>query len=92
MLTEADLPELTRLLDDIAYSSWDLGIQLGLKLDLVKKLEYEAGRDASRFISSVLGTWLQQPRLLQTLVGAISTRPVDNEGLAIELQQHFSAV
>ncbi len=79
------------MLSDSAYESFMLGIQLGLDDHLLHTLEYDAGHQSSRFLSSVLSKWLQRrdpPPTLDKLVAAISSPSINNKDLALRLQRH----
>ncbi len=91
VLTASDLPALMRVLGNAAHYTRQLGIQLGLDLNLVHTLEKQARDELSDFLSRVLDTRLAQttPLSLQVLVNTISRPPIDDEDLAWRLEQSF---
>ncbi len=92
VLTEDHLSRLMTVLSDAAYCSFLLGIQLRLNHRDVKTLEYEAGRNSSIFLSSVLSKWLQRrdpPPTVEELVATISRPPLNDKDLAHRLKEEF---
>ncbi len=61
VLTVSDLPALMRVLGNAAHYTYQLGIQLGLDLNLVHTLEKQSRGELTDFLSRVLET-----RLIQT--------------------------
>ncbi len=91
VLSASDLPALMRVLGNAAHYTCQLGIQLGLDLNLVHTLEKQARGELSDFLSRVLETRLAQttPLSLQVLLNTISRPPIDDEDLAWRLEQSF---
>ncbi len=92
VLTKSDLPLLMNVLIDTASESFMLGIQLGLDDHLLRTLEYEAGRQSSRFLCSFLSKWLERrnpPPTLDKLVAALSSRVINNKDLALRLRHQL---
>lgn len=91
MLTEDDLPGLQSLLVSVASQSFNIGIQLGLRVGVVQTLEKDAPSSTAT-LALVLARWLQcknPPPSVQKLAEVLSGPVIDNKALADKLKRQF---
>lgn len=95
VLTESDLPELQRLLTDIADQSFNIGLQLGVPLATVKALQRRSQSDTIQFLRLILSKWLGQknpPPTLKELTKVLSGPLINNKRVADKVREHLGSL
>ena len=90
VLTNDDLATLQMKLDEVAYQWYTIGIQLGFRPGVLKRIQSAVHGDVNHGLEELLTLWLrrkQLPSTLQSLIDVVGSKVIANQVLAEQLRR-----